>query len=396
MRQHLIEGTTPFITDSDAKISKEMAVFFNPMMKLNRDTTLVALLATGAPSEALRVALPMEASGLRAARILNELVRPKLFVPKAVAVNDLSPAAIAYAKENIALNSEGIAVDDAARFVLSSLDANIFLRQRHFDYIDVDPFGTPNPFLDAAVQSIKRGGILGVTATDTAALAGTYPAATARKYWSVPSRTWLMHEVGMRILVRKVQLVAAQHEKALVPLLSLSTDHYYRVLFRCEQSVAGVRGVLRNHRYLVVCPACMQTGVSDENTGACAACGKRADVAGPLWAGPLHDKAFIAAMLVAAEKLDAISKDVAPFKELHALLVIILDECRVGTVGFYDVHEIASRYKVPVPRREALLARLGEHGCRTHISGHGVKTDLPVAEIAALLKKMQDEKMESS
>ena len=68
-----------------------------------------------------------------------------------------------------------------------------------FDYIDVDPFGSPNPFLDAAIKRIARDGILAVTATDTAPLCGTYTNACRRKYWAVPLRNELMHEIGIRI-----------------------------------------------------------------------------------------------------------------------------------------------------------------------------------------------------
>ena len=38
----------------------------------------------------------------------------------------------------------------------------------YFDYIDIDPFGSPNPFLAAAIGRITRNGIVAVTATDTA------------------------------------------------------------------------------------------------------------------------------------------------------------------------------------------------------------------------------------
>jgi tRNA (guanine26-N2/guanine27-N2)-dimethyltransferase len=397
MHKELIEGTTRFVTDSEEKISREMEVFYNPVMKLNRDTTLAMLLAMesdGRKAGTLRVGLPMEASGVRAARILNELVGTGLFLPRCVAINDLSPIAIEHAKENIALNKEGIADDAVSRFTFSVLDANIFLRSSpHFDYIDIDPFGTPNQFLDAAAQRIERGGIIAVTATDTSALAGTYPRATARKYWSVPSRTWLMHDVGLRILARKVQLIGAQYEKALVPVLSMSTDHYYRIFFRCERSHTTVKDVIRNHRFLNVCASCMQTTVSSENNGACTECGAAMNVAGPLWTGALHDITMVKRMRESANKLEGNNDEKKRpselrFRELSTLLAIIEEECRVDSVGFYDVHEIASRHKVAVPRRDALLAALGEHACRTHISGHGIKTDLPIAKIIEAMRTL--------
>lgn len=47
---------------------------------------------------------------------------------------------------------------------------------KSFDVIDLDPYGTAAPFIDAAVQSVSDGGLLCVTCTDLAVLAGTnYP-----------------------------------------------------------------------------------------------------------------------------------------------------------------------------------------------------------------------------
>ena len=42
-----------------------------------------------------------------------------------------------------------------------------------FDVIDLDPYGTAAIFLDSAVQAVKSGGLLCVTCTDMAVLAGT-------------------------------------------------------------------------------------------------------------------------------------------------------------------------------------------------------------------------------
>lgn len=49
--------------------------------------------------------------------------------------------------------------------------------EKRFTVIDLDPYGGPNKFLDAAIQSIDEGGLLMVTATDMAVLAGNTPEA---------------------------------------------------------------------------------------------------------------------------------------------------------------------------------------------------------------------------
>jgi len=68
------------------------------------------------------------------------------------------------------------------------------------------------------------------------------------------------------------------------------------------------------------------------------------------------------------------------------LLEVILDESRINQVGFLDLHELAKVYTLDIPRRDAFLAKLGKHGCRTHVLPTAIKTDLPVQKIVELLK----------
>jgi tRNA (guanine26-N2/guanine27-N2)-dimethyltransferase len=375
-KQEFIEGATHFFTDSEEKISRDMPVFYNPVMKLNRDLTLAMLLTM---PTSVRIGLPMEASGLRAARILNELVRPGYLDPNAIAINDLSTHAIDFAKKNIAHNLGNF---DSAKINITVNDASQFLRSSQgFDYIDIDPFGTPNPFLDSAIQRIARNGILAVTATDTSALAGTYPAATARKYWAVPSRTWVMHEIGLRILIRKVQLIAAQYEKALLPVLSLATDHYYRIFFQVLPGNADVKTILKEHTYFFVCTNCLATMPAMWNKPMpCYNCNETVHACGPLWGGQLHDAERVKLMRAEIKKLDEKTTS-----SLDKLLAIVEDECRIQVIGFLDLHELASRLKVAAPKTEDVLEKLGARACRTHINGAGVKIDLNIDEVVKLL-----------
>lgn len=53
---------------------------------------------------------------------------------------------------------------------------------KRFTAIDLDPYGGPNKFLDGAIQSIQEGGLLMVTATDMAVLAGNTPEACKLRF----------------------------------------------------------------------------------------------------------------------------------------------------------------------------------------------------------------------
>ena len=56
------------------------------------------------------------------------------------------------------------------------------MKHSRFDVIDIDPYGAPSIFLDAAVQAVKEGGLLCVTATDMPVLCGQYPETCFAKY----------------------------------------------------------------------------------------------------------------------------------------------------------------------------------------------------------------------
>lgn len=231
------EGKAKICVPKEERISRKLPVFYNPVMELNR--TLSVLILRNIPNKGMQIADPLAGTGIRSIRFLKELPKNKI---KFIYMNDHSKEAVRIIKKNLKLNKI------KSKAVVFNKDANLFiLENKGFDYIDIDPFGTPNPFLDSAVKSLSRNSILAVTATDTAPLAGTFPAACRRKYWASPLLTHNMHETGIRILIRKVQLIAAQYEKALTPILSYYSEHYFRIFFRCEKGKSKVDEIIRQH-----------------------------------------------------------------------------------------------------------------------------------------------------
>ena len=231
----ITEGKAMISIPDEKKISKQLEVFYNPVMKLNRDVSI--LLLNSVANTNMQIGSPLAGTGVREIRFMKELQKGKI---KSMAINDYDEKACTSIKENLKLNRI-----NSKKVIVTCEDANIFLLSSSgFDYIDVDPFGSPNPFLDAAVNRLSRQSILAVTATDTSALAGTYPEACLRKYWAMPLRNELMHEIGVRILIRKVQLIGAQYGKALMPIFVYSKDHYYRLFFSCEKSKQAVDEII--------------------------------------------------------------------------------------------------------------------------------------------------------
>jgi tRNA (guanine26-N2/guanine27-N2)-dimethyltransferase len=361
------------ITENNIKIkatlpekdpTKKQEVFYNPLMKSNRNISITLL--NSISNKKMNIALPLAGSGIRGLRFIKELKKGKI---DCLYFNDKKNNFPENIKENLELNNI-----NREKLKISNQDAELFLLNQHhdescgyFDYIDIDPFGTPNPFISAVVNKIKRNGIIAVTATDTAALSGTYPKVTKRKYWAKSLRNYMMHEIGLRILIRKVQLQGIQFDKALIPVLSYHKDHYFRVYFVNSKGKEKCDEIIKNHQYFLFCPKCLNFKESNYNLGKCS-CGNNFDYAGPLWAGDLFDKKLVTKM----------AKNNS-FPEEQKFLDLLKEESKKDLLGFYDLHIIEKKYKVRSGKMDPLLKKL--KAVRTHFSLYGIKTEKNIGEI---------------
>ncbi len=338
------EGKAEIKIESADKVSKEMEVFYNPVMELNRTISVLLLRSIGKKN--IQAGLPLSGSGIRGIRFLAELEPDKV---KNVYFNDHNKKAVLNIKKNLKRN--GI----KKGFEISNLDANQFLLlATGFDYIDIDPFGSPNPYLDCAVKRISREGIIAVTATDTSSLSGTHIKACRRKYWAMPKRNELMHEIGIRILIRKCQLIGAQYDKALIPIYSYSKDHYMRVFFLCKKGKVKVDEMLKSHGQF--------------------------SQSGPMYLGRLWDAKV-------ASKLAAFNTD----KKFQRFLDIIAGEAQIDSIGFYHIPTIAKNSRLAnIPRQEKLITSLRKQGKKaaiTHFKDNGIRSDALEDEIIRILKQ---------
>ncbi|NQU78714.1 methyltransferase [Candidatus Woesearchaeota archaeon] len=349
----ITEATVTIEAPTEEKISSKLPVFYNPAMKLNRDISILLLKAID--DQDMQICDLMAGTGIRSIRFLAELEK-KI---KSITINDYDEQATELIRKNIKANKS--ALDPAAEINITNKDAStLLLESTGFDYIDVDPFGTPNPFLDAAARRLSREGILAVTATDTSALAGTFPKACQRKYWAVPNRGPLKHEIGIRILIRKVQLIAAQYSKALTPIFSYSKEHYMRVFFRCKKGKSPVDKILKKQGMM--------------------------HSAGPMWLGALWDPNI-------TEKIFQLSADLNYDTNLR-LLSTIRDESKIAAAGFHDIHNISKRYKLIAPAFTPVMQKIEEAGhsvARTHFSDHGIRSTISEEELVDIIMKIRRE-----
>ena len=336
------EGLAEIFIPIGKKISKKLPVFYNPIMELNRNITIL-LLQQFSP---MNLCDPLAASGIRAIRFAKELTY------KSITANDMNKKAFALIKKNMKHNK--------VNFGIYNKDANLMLLEsKGFDFIDLDVFGSPNFMLDSACKRIARDGILAVTATDTSALCGTFPKACLRKYWAVPKKDAVMHETGLRILIRKIQLIAAQYDKALTPIFSYSKEHYMRVFLRNEKGKNKSDKILKQHGHF--------------------------NSVGPLWLGSLWDKKLASSIYSNALKNKRLNKNKEPVNFLR----IIKDESKINAVGFYDLHDICGKNKIQhLQKREEIInkiKKIGYKASRTHFKGDGIRSNMSYLKLVHIL-----------
>ncbi len=361
----IIEGNTRLLVPVGEKLSKKNPVFFNPGMELSRDISVAAARISGVN----RFCDLLAGSGARGVRISNE-------VNCDVVVNDINKRAYDLINRNIELNNLNAKA--------TNLEANILLSNERFDFTDIDPFGSPTRFLESAIRATNNGGILGITATDTAALCGTYPKACRRKYDAVPLRTDYYNELGLRILIGFTARLAARYDISTIPIFSHCTRHYFRTYLRVSLSGKKSKDSLKNINFLQHCFNCLNRRIAsiDEIREKCE-CGGRFRNSGLLWTGNFADSEFCR-LLEGELSAGKFNKK----KEAIKLTGMIANEQAISN-PYYNIHKLFRKIKRPARPMEDIIDRLNSEGFkaeRTHFSGTGLRTDASVSEIYNILE----------
>jgi len=361
--QLVSEGVTDFLVFKN-KITvkgpgtKEKLPFYNPAMELNRDLSiLVCQWLVSNSSKNVCILDGLAASGVRGIRIRNE-VKGKFDVT----IND-------WDEEAYKLILDNVEHSNLTNVYVSNKNLNSLLSEKRFDYIDVDPFGSPAYFIDSAMRSILDKGILACTATDTATLCGVYPKVCKRRYGANPLHSSFMKEVGLRILVGFICREAAKYDKGIKPLLCHSTDHFFRVYIMIRNSVDSANDSIKNLSMIS-----SDKFVFSKNHGV--------DV-GPLWTGKLQDKKMIKELrtILFEKKLNT--------KNILWKLLDLLEEEADAPDFFYTTDEVASYLKLSPPRLNMVFKQLENNGFKvyhTHFSNTGFKTNAPKKEIEKVFK----------
>ena len=307
---------------------KVKGVFYNPAMEFSRDINIEFAKKLDFKGIFLD---GMAASGVRGIRLALECGFNVEFC-------DSSKLAFDRIKKNLVLND---------------LDSKVFhedvqelVNQRDYDWIDIDPFGTPAPFLESVIQNVKKGGILGIAATDTAVLCGAKPSICLKRYGSYSMKKVAAKEVGVRILLARLQTLAIEFGRSIEPLLSYSEGHHLRVFVRIvEKKNIELKWLNYDMEVLDV---------------------EQLNMAGPIWVGKIIDSNLIP-------------------NDSQGLLGRFFDTLKSeadGPVGLFDINDIAREAEIgQTPKKIKIINCLQHEGffaSASVFSPLGIKTNAPL------------------
>ncbi|MHA1677700.1 MAG: tRNA (guanine(10)-N(2))-dimethyltransferase [Promethearchaeota archaeon] len=383
--------------DIDEKVpSKSMHVFYNEKMEINRDITSLGIknFQDLYEQESVRIVETMAASGICAIRLLKEIPNIESFY-----INDINPYACKLIKLNLKLNNIR-----KKNVFITNFDANYLLLKLNQDnlvklkeslkrpnVIMIDPFGTPNLYIDAVFKAIQKdNGLICITATDTAVLFGIKPITCMRKYMAKPIRVEYSKEIGARILLSFISRIANINKIGIMPLLTFYSNHFMRIFALTFKGKKKINNSLKNHGYIVHCFNCENRMILKNNIlevpAKCSKCGenKRLDFAGPLWIEEIHDKNFVENLIILNQKSNFRLK-----RRLEKILRYMLEEINMP-ISYYNIHKLSKELNLKaVPKISHVIERINKEGfkaSRTHFDFLSIKTTADKDSIIRILE----------
>jgi len=384
------EGQTKLLVPKnslDVKAPPHYPAFFNPLANLNRDLSIYIynIFLEGYLNKKNSQITFADAFGGIGSRGLRVAVE----VPKVshIYINDINQLAIAAAKKSALLNNVdekcSFSINEVCRFLISRPTES----NKRFTIIDLDPFGSPSPFIDCVLRSIEDEGLISVTATDTAVLSGIYQTVCLRKYFGLSINNTYSNEVATRLLVSSIALIAARLGISLSPVFVNSNRHYFRVFLKISLSNSKANKVFDNLGYIRHCFKCGNrnfTLIYSEEV--CNRCNNKFNIAGRLWIGNLFNKKIISNLLK-KYFLDDL-KDDKKNKQIKQIFNISLDE--LDSIPYYfSVDEIGSMLKASPKKLNEIIDKIVSSGyiaSKTVFRSTGLKTNASMSEILSILK----------
>jgi tRNA (guanine26-N2/guanine27-N2)-dimethyltransferase len=365
-----VEGRTILMVPKSSltdKVPSKTPAFFNPAAKLNRDLSILAYSAFAASSGKKTFADSLAGIGARALRVAVEV--PEV---EQVYCNDINCVAIEAAKEAARLNSVTgrchFSIDEVCKFLLKGDKEG-----DRYSIVDLDPFGTPARHIDCVLRSVLDGGLVSITATDTAVLWGVYPKVCLRRYYGRPLNNSYGNETAIRLLLSLTALTASRLELAIKPVFVHTTKHYLRVYAKVSVSSSQANDVYNSIGYVMHCSQCgHRFNTKEYGKGKCELCNTGLAVGGQMWTGSLHDKEFVKKML-----------EQDPDRQCKKVLEAAVEEA--SEIPYYfRADEISSKLKSNTHSVQRIIEKLHAAGfvaSKTALNTSAFKTDARINSI---------------
>ena len=336
----LEEGKVAFegqISGREKGPGKIDGVFYNPAMKLCRDLNVDLFNKINFQGHMLDA---MAATGIRGLRLAKECGIEVDFCDK-------NPEATKLITKNLKLNK---------------IKANVFranvstlLHEKLYDAVDIDPFGSPAPYVLAAINSLRNGGILAITATDTGALCGTYQKACLRRYNAFNQKSISSKEFALRILIGFTARQAAILDRGVEVLLGYYEGHHFRAYLKLRKGAGRANNSLSMVKYISSDLKIIEHPTENSY--------------GPMWTSQITDEKY----------LPDINQD---NRALYKLINILKCEWK-GPVGLQDLVALSQEIKINMPKRSSLIDVLKSKGffaSQSIFSPLGIRTNASKSE----------------
>ena len=386
----ITEGQTKLLVPKNSlqeKVPPHYPAFFNPLARLNRDLSIYIYNIfleeyNNTKNNQITFADAFGGIGSRGLRVAVEV--PKV---SKIYINDINELAITAAKESAQLNNVNekciFSVNEVCKFLISRPTE----RNKRFTIVDLDPFGSPSPFTECVLRSVEDGGLISITATDTAVLSGIYQNVCRRKYFGLSINNIYSNEVASRLIISSTALIAARLGISLSPIFVHANRHYFRVFLKASVSNSMANKVFENIGYIKHCFKCGERNFSSiYSKDLCPICSSKFQIAGQLWIGKLFDKSILLNLIKKYFSNDFNNdKKNHQIKQIFEISVEELDDIPY----YFSVDEIGSMLKTSPTKLSRIIEKIiysGYRASRTIFRPTGLKTTASMSNILYILK----------
>ena len=204
--------------------------FYRPQSQITRDLGVLAAKVYKQNQGQLKVLDVMTGCGVRSIRYYLESDADYIWA------NDSNPDNQAIIESNL-----GFILENNQSKITYKNANNIFFecynKKEYYDLVDVDAFGSPNPYLSTLLWATKIEGLIYFTCTDGRTGTGHLPANCLQVYGSYGRYHPAAQEQVLLLIIGSALQQAATMGLGIEPIFSFFTGQTYRILLRLSPKI---------------------------------------------------------------------------------------------------------------------------------------------------------------